>query len=58
MSNSELDNSPDGLELIKNLPKQSIQMAIFVISTIPILCAYPFFQKYFISGLTIGSVKG
>ena len=33
-------------------------MAIFVISTIPILCAYPFFQKYFISGLTIGAVKG
>ncbi|MDD6878498.1 MAG: carbohydrate ABC transporter permease [Clostridiaceae bacterium] len=58
MSNSELANSPDGLELIKNLPKQSMQMAIFVISTIPILCAYPFFQKYFISGLTIGSVKG
>ena len=58
MSNSELANSPDGLELIKNLPKQSMQMAIFVISTIPILCAYPFFQKYFISGLTIGSVQG
>ena len=58
MSNSEMANSPDGLELIKNLPKQSMQMAIFVISTIPILCAYPFFQKYFISGLTIGSVKG
>jgi len=58
MSNSELAMSPDGLELIKNLPKQSMQMAIFVVSTIPILCAYPFFQKYFISGLTIGSVKG
>ena len=58
MSNSEMANSPDGLELIKKLPKQSMQMAIFVISTIPILCAYPFFQKYFISGLTIGSVKG
>ena len=58
MSNSEIANSPDGLELIKKLPKQSMQMAIFVISTIPILCAYPFFQKYFISGLTIGSVKG
>ncbi|MGI6336919.1 MAG: carbohydrate ABC transporter permease [Clostridiales bacterium] len=58
MSNSEMSMSPDGLELIKNLPKQSMQMAIFVVSTLPILCAYPFFQKYFISGLTIGSVKG
>ncbi|MEA4824117.1 MAG: carbohydrate ABC transporter permease [Clostridiaceae bacterium] len=58
MKNSEFALSPDGLEQIKKLPKQSMQMAIFVISTIPILCAYPFFQKYFISGLTIGSVKG
>ena len=57
-SNSEIAMSPDGLELLKKLPKQSMQMAIFVVSTIPILCAYPFFQKYFISGLTIGSVKG
>ena len=57
-NNSEFAMTPDGLELMKTLPSQSMQMAIFVVSTIPILCAYPFFQKYFISGLTIGSVKG
>ncbi len=57
-NNSEFAMTPDGLELMKSLPSQSMQMAIFVVSTIPILCAYPFFQKYFISGLTIGSVKG
>ena len=33
-------------------------MAIAVVVVIPIACAYPFFQKYFISGLTIGAVKG
>jgi putative aldouronate transport system permease protein len=33
-------------------------MAIAVISIGPIIFAYPFFQKYFIKGLTIGAVKG
>lgn len=40
------------------LPSETIRMAIVVIVVIPIACAYPFFQKYFISGLTIGAVKG
>ncbi len=36
----------------------SIRMAIVVVVVLPIACSYPFFQKYFISGLTIGAVKG
>lgn len=43
---------------IDTLPSETLRMAIVVISTIPIACAYPFFQKYFIQGLTVGSVKG
>nr|WP_294572803.1 carbohydrate ABC transporter permease [uncultured Romboutsia sp.] len=39
------------------LPQESVRMAMVVISTLPIACTYPFFQKYFISGLTIGGVK-
>ena len=35
------------------LPQESVRMAMVVISTLPIACTYPFFQKYFISGLTI-----
>lgn len=42
----------------KNMPSETIRMAIVVISTVPIACAYPFFQKYFIAGLTVGAVKG
>ena len=38
------------------MPGESVRMAIVIV--IPIACAYPFFQKYFISGLTIGAVKG
>ena len=35
----------------------SIQAAAMVISTIPIICVYPFLQKYFVSGMMLGAVK-
>ena len=40
-----------------SLPTESVRMAIAIVIIVPIACTYPFFQKYFISGLTIGSVK-
>lgn len=36
---------------------QSVQMAAIVVTMIPILCLYPFLQKYFVKGVMIGSVK-
>ena len=39
-------------------PTQTLRMALVVLIVIPIACAYPFFQRYIVSGLTIGSVKG
>ena len=39
------------------LPTETIKMAVVVVATLPILIAYPFFQKYFIGGLTVGAVK-
>lgn len=36
---------------------QSIQMAAIIITMLPILCAYPFLQKYFVKGVLIGAVK-
>jgi putative aldouronate transport system permease protein len=45
------------LEMLLKLPKEGARMAIVVIVVVPIACVYPFFQRYFISGLTIGSVK-
>lgn len=50
--------TPEGMQLLKSLPGETARMAITVIVTLPLLVAYPFFQKYFIKGLTIGSVKG
>lgn len=34
------------------------QAAQIVITTIPVMCVYPFLQKYFMTGLTLGGVKG
>ncbi|MDO5434875.1 MAG: carbohydrate ABC transporter permease [Clostridia bacterium] len=41
-----------------SLPNQSIKMAVAVVATGPVVLFYPFVQRYFVSGLTIGSVKG
>ena len=45
-------------QYINNMPKEGARMAMAIIIIIPIACTYPFFQKYFISGLTVGAVKG
>ena len=39
-------------------PQESIQMAILVISLVPILIVYPFLQRHFAKGVLIGAVKG
>jgi len=41
-----------------NLPTQSVKMATAVLATGPIILLYPFVQRYFVGGLTIGAVKG
>ena len=40
------------------VPAETVRMAMVMIAVVPIACSYPFFPKYFISGLTIGAVKG
>ena len=45
-------------EMLAKMPQEAARMAIVVMIVAPIACAYPFFQKYFISGLTLGAVKG
>ncbi|WP_152404461.1 carbohydrate ABC transporter permease [Paenibacillus cellulositrophicus] len=44
--------------LVATMPKESARMAVAILIVLPVACAYPFFQKYFISGLTVGAVKG
>jgi putative aldouronate transport system permease protein len=46
------------LEGNQRVYQQSMRMAMVMITAIPILCLYPFLQKYFVKGIMIGSIKG
>jgi putative aldouronate transport system permease protein len=50
-------NSGTGVN-IADLPTTTIRMSIAVVGILPILALYPFFQKYFVKGITMGAVKG
>ncbi len=41
-----------------SITPNSIKMAITIVATVPILCVYPFLQKYFVKGMVLGAVKG
>ncbi|WP_240415286.1 carbohydrate ABC transporter permease [Paenibacillus periandrae] len=53
-----LQQSDMGAAAGANIPTDTVRMAIAVIGILPIFCVYPFFQKYFVKGLTVGAVKG
>ncbi len=55
--NAEIMSTPEGLAMMKNVPGTNLRMACTVLAVLPILFAYPFFQRYFVSGLTVGSIK-
>ena len=50
--------TPDQLEALKNLGNKNLQAAQIFLGMLPITLVYPFLQKFFIKGITIGSVKG
>lgn len=50
-------NMPDGISK-SSVTSQSIRMATMVVTTLPIVCVYPFLQKYFVKGMMVGAVKG
>ena len=64
MKNIEFMQSAEGQQLVGTvgtqveIPSQALRMAMCVLATGPILIVFPFFQKYFTKGLTVGSVKG
>ncbi|MBN8882135.1 multiple sugar transport system permease protein/putative aldouronate transport system permease protein [Salana multivorans] len=54
-----LKNSVAGANVtITQLPSNTLKMATAVVATGPIILLYPFVQKYFVTGLTVGAVKG
>lgn len=42
---------------VESIPSMTVRMAIGVIGVLPIICAYPFFQKWFVRGITEGAIK-
>ncbi|WP_106767006.1 carbohydrate ABC transporter permease [Paenibacillus faecalis] len=44
-------------EIVKQVSPESIKMAITIVVTVPILIVYPFLQRYFVKGMTLGAVK-
>ena len=57
-SDPDFSMSEEGALMIESLPNESAKMALTVITMTPVLAFYPFFQKYFVKGLTLGAVKG
>lgn len=58
MSSKELDGSVINEVAGVKPTAETIKSAVIIISTLPILCVYPFIQKYFVKGIMVGSIKG
>ena len=52
------DMSADDYELYATLANDTVKCAQIIVAMIPILCVYPFLQRYFVTGIVLGSVKG
>lgn len=45
-------------ESLFNIPSETLKNAMIVVAVLPILCVYPFVQRFFVKGIIVGSVKG
>ncbi|WP_438431649.1 carbohydrate ABC transporter permease [Gorillibacterium sp. sgz500922] len=54
---SDAAHNPNAAQALTKVSPESIKMAITIVCTVPILVVYPFLQKYFVKGMTLGAVK-
>ncbi len=58
METATIKIDPHAAEQMKNaVSPLSVRMAITIVATVPIIIVYPFLQKYFVGGMTVGAVK-
>ena len=43
---------------IMSIPSEMLKDAMIVVTALPIICVYPFIQRYFVKGVMVGSLKG
>lgn len=51
-------NASDLSKRLDQFTPETISMATMIFTVVPILCVYPFLQKYFVTGITLGGIKG
>lgn len=56
--NTLLKNANVNMIEIANMPSEVVRMAVAVLGCLPIIVAFPFFQKYFVKGIALGAIKG
>lgn len=56
-SNQMMDAMPATMTNVAKTTSESIKLATMVLTTFPIVCVYPFLQKYFVKGMLLGAVK-
>ena len=58
IANSNVLNSASAENDQVNQFAEAIKYSTIILTTLPVLCIYPFIQKYFVKGVMIGAVKG
>jgi putative aldouronate transport system permease protein len=58
IDSADVVSMDEGATAVSNQVSESLQPATIIFATLPILVVYPFVQRYFVSGVTIGAVKG
>lgn len=58
MMTQQMTQGGGAMTIGQEVPTEGMRFAVVVIATLPIALTYPFFQKYFVKGMTIGGVKG
>lgn len=58
IANTDSLTDPSQIELLSKINSKTFQAAQIIIATTPILVVYPFMQRYFVQGMTLGAMKG